>query len=67
MSTWLRGIPARDSEYSAISGLDPISLAELGLQDAIKVAALDPTVAKAHLQQVLTTYIVNPSSPESLQ
>ena len=52
MSIWLRTIPAKDSESSAIMAMDPISLAELGLHDADKAVSLDASNAKAYLRQV---------------
>ena len=51
MSIWLRTIPAKDSESSAIMAMDPISLLEMGLHDAAKAALLDPGNPKAYLRQ----------------
>ena len=52
MSNWLRTIPAKESESSAIMAMDPISLIELGLHDADKALLLEPKNPKAFLQQV---------------
>lgn len=52
MAHWLlHGISAQESESRAVMAQDPLSLAELGLQDANKLAAITPTNPEAYLQQ----------------
>eukprot|EP00850_Spirogloea_muscicola_P020279 SM000211S06649 [mRNA] locus=s211:151531:156544:- [translate_table: standard] len=49
LSRWLRQIPAAQSEQQALSGLDPISLAQLAVKDAEKaVAGRGAAWPKAH-------------------
>ena len=52
MSGWLRSIPAEESEQSAILGLDPTALAQLGLRDAKSAAKLEPKLVDCYTQQV---------------
>ena len=55
MSQWLRSIPAEESEQSAILGLDPTALAQLGLRDAKGAAKLEPKLVNCYAQQVQLT------------
>lgn len=52
MSEWLRRIPASHSEARAIMGLDPTTLAQLGLNDAKKAVQIDPSSTSAYAQEV---------------
>ncbi|KAK9843647.1 hypothetical protein WJX81_000969 [Elliptochloris bilobata] len=42
LSSHIRSIPAAQSEYAAINGLDPVMLAQLALKDAQRASSLTP-------------------------
>ena len=48
----LKLLPAAESERGALYGLDPLTLAQLALKDASKIAAARADWSMVHLQQV---------------
>ena len=52
LSSHIRSIPASQSEYAAINGLDPVMLAQLALKDAQRAATLTPDSVLPHVLQV---------------
>lgn len=51
LSSHIRSIPAAQSEYAAINGLDPVMLAQLALKDAQRAATLTPDSVLPHVLQ----------------
>lgn len=52
LSSHIRSIPAAQSEYAAINGLDPVMLAQLALKDAQRAATFQPDSVLPHVLQV---------------
>ena len=52
LSSHIRSIPAAQSEYAAINGLDPVMLAQLALKDAQRAGSLTPDSASPLALQV---------------